>query len=243
MKVKKIHYCVSCGAEVPGRTKKCNTCKEKEKLHQCSSCENMISGRERKCQDCKDREKEAKRWKTCSCGITFRLDDHQSGGEKVCPRCKDEKFRTAHDDIMNFFDKPRWAFLPLNERIHKTSSIRRNIIQAINGPEFKLFHIHFSKIPHNSTTWDHVNSMTYFIEKYISDCISDPSKKEFDYFKEYLLKYAIQFRVTPELNRKLSKYQTTGITPEQYISVVGLIEGTETIEESIEIIKPYFING
>ncbi|HPI82691.1 MAG TPA: hypothetical protein PK122_05685, partial [Candidatus Paceibacterota bacterium] len=64
MKVKKIHYCVSCGAEVPGRTKKCNTCKEKEKLHQCSSCENMISGRERKCQDCKDREKEAKRWKT-----------------------------------------------------------------------------------------------------------------------------------------------------------------------------------
>jgi len=244
MKVKKERYCISCGKVVSGRTKKCNECKEAEKKHACLSCGKMILGRNRKCQDCKDREKEAKRWKTCSiCGETFRLEDHQRGGNKVCPRCKNAKYMVAFKTIMLFFEEDNpLNYLGLTEAIRIFSSIQRNLIQAITDfPEFKLYEIKFASVPSNSQTWDHVNAMTYFIENYLRSCILDPQKKNFQYFRDYLLQYAIQFRVTPAQNMALAKFQATGITPAQYISVVGPVIG-KTIDESIDIIKDHFIN-
>jgi hypothetical protein len=243
MKQKKIRYCL-CGKELAGRTKKCSECKEKESLHKCLSCDNMIKGRDRKCPACIAIEKEAKRYKTCSiCGQSFRLEDHQGGGNRVCPRCKDAKYRTAYKTIIGFFDEDNpLSYLGLSEGIRNFSSIQRNVIQAVTDfAEFKLRHIKFSSVPGNSQTFDHVNAMTYLIEKFIRDCIHDPSKKNFQYFRDYLLKYAVQFRVTPSQNMLLAKHQAIGVTPSQYISVVGPIEG-KSVEESIEIIRPYFIN-
>jgi hypothetical protein len=242
MKEKKIRTCVSCGKEVSGRIKKCQECKDKEKQHKCMSCDTMITGRDRKCPACIAKEKEERRWKTCSCGITFRLEDHQGGGVRVCPRCKDQDYLMAYNTIMDFFDKPTFLYLPLEKRIRKFSSKQRNVIQAVTDyPEFKLTQIKFKSVPHNSPTWDHINAMTYFIEKYISDCIEDPSLRNFDYFRTYLLRYACQFRVTQKQNMKLAKHQAAGITPDQYINVVGPIE-EKTIDESVDIIKQYFIN-
>jgi len=245
MKIKPRKFCISCGKEVTGRIKKCEECKIREKEHKCLLCDTMIIGREKKCPVCLAKEKEARRWKTCSiCGTQFRLHDHQGGGNKVCQRCKDAKYMVAFKTIMLFFDEENpLNYLSLTEGIRNFSSIQRNLIQAITDySEFKLSKIKFSGVPHNSQTWDHINAMTYFIENYLRDCILDPSKKNFPYFREYLLRYAVQFRVTPAQNMALAPFQAKGITPEQYINVVGPIEG-KTIDESIEIIRTYFING
>jgi hypothetical protein len=245
MKIKKIRYCVSCGKEVSGRIKKCQECKDLEKLHKCMSCDEMIEGKQRKCPKCIAKEREARRWKTCSCGITFRLEDHQGGGEKICKKCKDGDYKFVFRRITDFLNCPDeyWNDLSFEKKVRKFASKSRNDIQAITDyPEFKLNHIRFASVPKNSPTWDHINAMTYFIERYIWDCIEDPSKQNFDYFREYLLHYACQFRVTQKHNMDLAKIQRAGVTPDKYINVVGPIEG-KTIEESIEIIKPYFIHG
>jgi len=245
MKVKKEKYCISCGKAVSGRTKKCKECKETEKLHACLSCGKMIRGRNRKCQDCLDKEREEGRWKTCSiCGDVFRLKDHQGGGNKICHRCKDAKYKIAYNTIMTFFaDDNPLDYLPMPVRIREFASSQRNIIQDTTGySEFKITDVKFESVPPGSQTWDHVNSMTYFIERYITDCLADPAKKNFTYFREYFLKYAVQFRVTPQQNIALIPFQKIGIRSYQYISVVGKIIG-KTIDESIEIVKPHFING
>lgn len=245
MKVKKERYCISCGKVVSGRTKKCNECKEAEKKHACLSCGKMILGRNRKCPECTAKEKEERRWKTCSiCDSVFRLEDHQGGGNKICPRCKDAKYELAFNTIMLFFQSNNpLNYLPMPIRIREFASSERNIIQDTTGySEFKITGVKFASVPSGSQTWDHVNSMTYFIENYINDCILYPSKMTFKYFKSYLLQYAVQFRVTQAHNMSLIVFQKTGITSAQYISVVGPIIG-KTIDESIEIIKPYFING
>jgi hypothetical protein len=150
----------------------------------------------------------------------------------------------AFKTIMNFFEEDNpLSYLNLTEGIRNFSSIQRNLIQAITDyPEFKIYKIKFLSVPPNSQTWDHVNAMTYFIENYLRDCILDPGKKNFPYFREYLLRYAVQFRVTPAQNMLLAPFQSIGITSAQYISVVGPIED-KSVQESIEIIKPYFING
>lgn len=207
-------------------------------------CGNPVKSPQRTCQECKDAEAEAKRWKICSvCGEEFRLQDHQSGAVKVCPRCKDAHWKMAHDTILLFFH-PENPFDYLNEaKVRKFASIQRNIIQAVTDyPEFKLRHIRFASVPRSSLTFDHINAMTYLIENYIYMVRDDFRMAEFEEFKRYLLKYAVQFRVTPEQNMTLAKYQANGITPEKYIEVVGPLVG-KTEKESIEIIRPYFING
>ena len=63
---------------------------------------------------------------------------------------------------------------------------------------------------------------------------------------EFYKKYAKQFKVLKSHNQELRKYQKYGITPAQYISVVGrVIENGQilSIEDSIEKIRPYFIHG
>lgn len=213
--------------------------KSKIKLCQCG---NIISARNKKCHECKEKEKERKRWKLCKCGFIFKLEVFQGGGNRVCPQCKNEDYLEAHDTIMLFFDKPRYSFLPIEKRIRKFANKQRNIIQASTDyAEFKLYNINFSSVSRNSKTWDHINAMTYIIENYISECISEPIKKDFSYFRGYLLKYAVQFRVTKKQNMELIKYQRTGITPKQYISVVGNMEG-KTEVESIKEIEHHFIN-
>ena len=208
-------------------------------------CGNPVKSPQRTCQECRDREAEARRWKVCNvCGDAFRLEDHQSGSVKVCPRCKDAHWKMAHETVLLYFSPENpFDYLPEEERIRKFASVQRNIIQAVTDyPEFKLRHIHFESVPRSSLTFDHINAMTYLIENYIRQVREDYKMAEYEAFKEYLLKYSVQFRVTPEQNMTLAKYQATGITPEKYIEVVGPIKGM-SIKKSIEKIRPHFING
>ena len=245
---KKVQRYCKCGNPVFNRKRKCDECKERDALpkeKKCKSCDTMITGRSAKCQECKDKEAEAKRNKICSiCGESFRLEDHQNASVKVCPRCKDAKYRMAFETIMLYFSigNPLY-YLNTKDQIRGFASMQRNIIQAVSMfPEFKLSHIKFVSVPKSSQTFDHINTMTFFIENYIRACRLDPRKKSYEYFRKYLLKYAVQFRVTPQQNMDLVKFQTTGITPEQYISVVGPIEGKSEVE-SIDSIREHFICG
>ena len=198
-----------------------------------------------KCDECKEREWRESRIRTCStCESSFMLMDHQHGGESVCLKCKYDKYKSALYTIMGYFNPYNpFEHLGVKKSLRVFSSMYRNIIQDITGyPEFKIRHIRFASVPESSETWDHVNAMTYFIQYYLKICLEDPTKMDFEYFVKYLHKYAVQFKVTPAQNRELEKYQRTGITPEQYISVVGPIIGM-TIKESIEAIREYFIHG
>jgi len=208
-------------------------------------CGRAVRVPQRTCQFCFDERAEAKRNKICNvCEEPFRLEDHQNASVKVCPRCKDARYKVAFDTIMTFFtDNPPLGYLSLNKQIRNFSSIQRNVIQAVTMfPEFRISSLRFASVPSNSQTFDHVNAMTYFIEYYINDCVNNEWKRDFGYFREFLLKYAVQFRVTPAQNMLLAKYQANGITPEKYIKVVGPLKG-KTKKESIEIIRPHFING
>jgi hypothetical protein len=214
-------------------------------INKCQCGKIMVNRTSRqKCDECIEREWRLSRLRTCSCGTTFMLMDHQNGGERICPRCKNAKYEVAFNTIMTFFNENNpLAYLNLPERIRTFSSIQRNVIQAVTDfAEFKLRHIKFQSVPYSSQTFDHVNAMTYLIENYIRECLSDSLKKNFEYFREYLLKYAVQFRVTPSQNMALARFQVTGITPSQYISIVGPIEGM-TIKETEEAIREHFIHG
>jgi len=208
-------------------------------------CGNAVRVPQRTCQSCLDARAESKRWKVCNvCGEEFRLEDHQSASVKVCPKCKNAHWQMAYDTIMLYFEpKNSFNYLSENEKIRKFASIQRNIIQSVTDyPEFKLRHIEFESVPSSSLTFDHINAMTYLIENYIREVKANFGLSGYENFRDYLLKYAVQFRVTPAQNMALAKYQGSGITPEKYIDVVGPIKG-KTIKESIEIIRPHFING
>jgi len=250
MSNKKQRTCISCKNIVSGRTRKCQECKDKEKKakeRKCISCEKIIIGRTRRCQECKDRIEDEKKNKICKrlgCGIKFRLEEGQKGQIRICPRCKEADFKMAFKTINLFFDDDNpYNYLSSEYRPRIFSSKQRNIIQAVTDyPEFKIKNIIFENVDIESKTWDHINTMTFFIENYLLECIKDPFKKTFVYFKEYLLKYAVQFKVNPKHNMNLISYQVKGITPEEYICVVGpIVDHTE--KESVEIIRPHFING
>ena len=245
---KKVQRYCQCGNPVYNRKRKCDECKERDALpkeKKCISCDNMITGRSNKCQECKDKEAEAKRNKICNvCEEPFRLEDHQNASVKVCPRCKDAKYRVAFNTIMTFFDDDfPLTYLNLNKQVRNFASIQRNVIQAVTMfPEFRISNVKFASVPTSSQTFDHVNAMTYFIEYYINDCVYQEWKRDFKYFREFLLKYAVQFRVTPAQNMALVPFQAKGIKSHEYVSVVGPIKGM-TEEETIKVIKPYFIHG
>lgn len=246
MTKKAQRYC-KCGNPVYNRKRKCDECKERDALpkeKKCRTCDNMITGRAQQCQECKDREAEAKRNKVCSvCDTDFRLKDHQSASVKVCPICKDAKYKVAFNTIMTFFDEDLpLQYLGINRMIRIFASMQRNIIQSINGPEFRPLEIKFASVPSSSQTFDHINGMTHLIEEYLTDCIYNKELRDFAYFRKYLLKYGCQFRVTPSQNLSLAKFQSKGVTSAQYVSVVGPIIG-KSIDETIKIIKPYFIHG
>lgn len=215
-------------------------------INQCECGKLMVNRTSKqKCDECKEKKKRESRLRECStCGSKFMLMDHQHGGESVCLRCKYDKYKFALVFFLQYFNlNNSFNHLGRNKSLRVFSSMCRNIVQDITGyPEFKIRDIRFASVPKDSETWDHVNAMTYFIQYYLQLCLSDPSKKDFEYFVKYLHKYAVQFKVTPEQNRRLERFQKTGITPEQYISVVGPIIG-KTVKESVEIIREHFIHG
>ena len=246
MTKKSQRYC-KCGNPVYNRKRKCDECKERDALpkeKKCRTCDTMITGRSTQCQECKDREAEAKRNKVCTvCEAPFRLEDHQSASTRVCSRCKEAKYKVAFNTIMTFFDQDLpLKYLGPNNMVRIFASMQRNIIQSVSGPEFRLLDIKFASVPPGSQCFDHINGMTRLIEEYVTDCIYNPEIRNFSYFRRYLLGCGCQFRVTPAQNMALAPFQSKGITSAQYVSVVGPIIG-KTIDETIKIIKPYFIHG
>lgn len=241
--------CLKCGKEIIGRTKKCQECKnkgKKSKEKKCISCENIVTGKTKKCQECKDKEYLESRTKVCPrCEKKFILEDHQHGRESICQECKENDYKFIFFRIKDFVDNT-YKFFPnisLEKKVHVFALKSRNDVQAVTDyREFKKYDIKFTSVKSSDRTFDHVNAMTFIIENYILEVLKDDRKLLFLYFKEYLLKYGVQFRVTQKHNIELIKYQIKGITPEEYISVVGLIKGY-TEKESIEKIREYFING
>lgn len=224
------------------------------------SCGNVLISPHKKCPECIEKERIENRTKTCSCGNVFILDDNQNGNVTVCPRCKEADYKLAYITAELYFDKrdPYYYIRDIEERIRKFSSKERNIIQSVTGyPEFKI-PIKFESTPDKKPCWDHNNSMTNFLVDYLKIRVDQrknkikeflrSDKKKFEFFKNFLLKYGRQFPTTPEANQELIKYQIHGVTPSQYVGVVGKVVEfygspvNKSVEESIEIIKPYFIN-
>jgi hypothetical protein len=244
-KTKKINFCIVCNTIVIGRVKKCDECKRKAKEHPCKICGKPITGKARKCQVCKDREAEQKRIKTCECGTVFILTPDQKGLVRTCPLCREGDYKFAHRRVSDFIDNPDeyYPHIPIEGRIRKFASKSRNDVQSTSDySSFKMSGFKFQSNNQGKPTMDHVNAMTYIIEYYIKQCFAGNFINTLENFKKYYDRYAVQFPVSREHNEKLRVYQAKGVTPEQYISVVGPLVG-KTAEESIEIIRPHFIHG
>jgi len=214
-------------------------------FRECPKCSEPFLGKSHICQSCKDAEAEAKRWKVCDCGNNFRLEDGQGGGTRVCPACKEDDYDFFFKRAVLYFNG---KFFPRakseDERMYKYASKSRNDIQSTTGyANFKMMY-HFENVDWKvDNTWEHINSMTFLIYNFLKRCLEDPSRKNYNYARNYLLKYGVQFRTSAAQNYALVPFQTSdnGVTPEQYISIVGNIKG-KTKEETIDIIKKHFIN-
>ena len=171
--------------------------------------------------------------------------DHQAGGERVCPHCREGDYVFLYDRLRLFIDNPDryYAHTPLDFRMWKYASKGRNDVQSTS--DYRDFKRNYKFVNMNKKipTWDHVNSMTYILYHYLKGVLVT---KQFDgsflEFVEYYDKYAVQFPVLPGDNQALKEYQAKGIKPEEYAAEVGPIEG-HTHEETVEAIREHFIHG
>jgi len=211
----------------------------------CKDCGEPYLGSKQICSTCETRRAEELRWKDCECGNRFRLEDGQSRGTRVCPACKEDDYDFFYNRAIQYFNH---RFYPRakteEERMYKYASKSRNDIQSTTGyANFKMMY-EFENVDWRvDNTWEHINSMTFLIYNFLKRCTEDPVRKNYNYAKNYLLKYGVQFRTSAAQNYALVPFQTSenGVTPEQYISIVGNIKG-KTKEETIDIIKKHFIN-
>lgn len=215
-------------------------------LNKCPGCGELMVNRtsKQKCDKCKEREWRLSRLKVCSCGSTFMLQDHQHGGERVCPACREGDYKFVFRRISDFISNPHWYWPHINmkDRIRKFASKSRNDVQSTTDyRNFKMYDLEFQNNNQKVPTMDHINAMTYIIEHYIEGCLSGKYKLDLDEFKDYYNKYAVQFPVSQKDNLKLREFQVKGVTPEEYISIVGPLKNL-SIEESIEKIRKHFIN-
>lgn len=213
------------------------------KFRECKYCQSPFLGSKHTCPACEARFAEALRWVDCSCGEKFRLEDHQNRQTRVCPKCKEEDYRFYCNRILNYFDENYYPRAKTEEeRMYKFASKSRNDVQSVTGySNFKMMYF-FENVDwkiHN--TWEHINSMTFLTYNLLKELGKDKSKRNYEYISDYLLHYGVQFRTSAEQNQALIEFQTDGVTPEEYISVVGNIKG-KTKDETIAIIKKHFIN-
>ena len=209
----------------------------------CKDCEEPFIGSKQICSNCEVRRAEELRWKDCECGNRFRLDDGQSRGTRVCPACKDDDYDFFYNRAVHYFEHKYYPRAKSeDERIYKYASKSRNDIQSTTGySNFKMMY-HFENVDWRvDNTWEHINSMTFLIYNFLKRCSEDPARKNYSYARNYLLKYGVQFRTSAIQNQALVPFQANGITPQEYISVVGNIKG-KTKDETIDIIKKHFIN-
>ena len=125
----------------------------------------------------------------------------------------------------------------------KFATKARNDIQSTTDYAFyKMVDYKFENVNWEiDKTWEHINSMSFLIYTFLKRSIEDPKRRNFSYCKNFLTKYGVQFRTSAQQNQDLIKYQKNGVTPEEYISIVGNIVG-KTKEKTITIIKKHFIN-
>ena len=213
-------------------------------FNECTECSGPVIAPKRICQSCRDAEEEAKRWKVCTtCGESFRLEDHQSAITKICSACKEEEFYWCYERTMLYFNKEFFNRIKDPEKkVTRFALKARNDIQSTTEySEFKKLYKFENVDWKEDKTFDHINSMSYILSNFLKRCIENPKLRNYNYFRNYLLKYGVQFRTSQRQNYDLIEFQREGITPEQYLSVVGNIKG-KTKEESINIIKKHFIN-
>ena len=214
------------------------------KFTSCKDCGSPFLGRVHKCQSCIDAEIETKRHKECTiCGEVFRLKDGQSGVTRICPDCKEEDIYWCYKRTILYFDEEFFKRISSDtKRMERFALKARNDIQSITEySEFKKDYVFENVDWKIDTTYDHINSMSYILSNFIKKCNENPKLKNYEYFRNYLLKYGCQFRTSQKQNYDLIQYQKTGVTPEEYISVVGNSKN-KTKEETIAIIKKHFIN-
>ena len=222
---------------------------KKMKFSACPSCGKVMINKKsnQKCDECKERERIQSRIRICaSCGNPFMLEDHQHGGERICPKCKEGDYFFVWDRLGPFIDHPHkyWPEISdMSKRIHRFASKARNDVQSTTDyPEFKMRHISFESMKQDTPTMDHLNGMTYILKNYLTKVFEGSMKYDFEEFKKYYKKYAVQFPVTQRHNLDLRPFQENGVKPDEYVNVVGNLEG-HTKEETVEIIKEHFING
>ena len=214
-------------------------------FNSCKTCSEPLIAPKHICPTCRDAELEAKRWKICECGNNFRLEDDQGGGTRVCPACKEDDYDFFYTRAISYFEHKYFPRAKSeDERMYKYSSKARNDIQATTGySNFKMPY-QFENVDWSvDKTWEHINSMTNSYYTFLKRCKEDPSRKNFHYARNFLLKYGVQFRTSAAQNQALIPFQNKpgGITPSEYIAIVGNLKG-KTKEETIDIIKDHFIN-
>ena len=208
----------------------------------CKDCGEPYLGSKQICFNCEAKRAEELRWVDCACGEKFRLEDHQNRQTRVCPKCKEEDYRLFFNQVINFFNTNPFPRLSPEDEMYKFSSKERNIVQSTTGYSNFKMHYEFENVNWEvDNTWEHINSMTFLIFNFLKKCHKNPKLRNYEYARNYLLKYGVQFRTSAKHNQDLVKFQTNGVTPEEYISVVGNIKG-KTKEETIDIIKKHFIN-
>lgn len=216
-------------------------------INQCQCGKLMVNRTvKQKCDECKEREWRESRLRSCSaCGANFMLHDHQHGGERICEACREQDWKFLFRRISDFVLHTDEYFgnLPLDRKIHRFALKSRNDIQAVTDyRNFKMYHFKFQNNNQKTPTMDHINAMTHIIEYFIRGYFSGKYKLDYDVFREYLLKYAVQFPVTQRDNLALREFQARGIKPEEYVEVAGPLED-HTHEETIEAIREHFIHG
>lgn len=219
----------------------------------CKDCQGPVISPKRICDDCLEQRDLEERTKICSvCRDSFEVERGGNKRLKVCDRCKKAKYRLAHKTVLLYFDEDNpLLYLKDPDIIAQVfSSVERNIIQSITEfPEF-LLDIQFENVDYTKpgeNTREHINGMLSTIKKYILECLTDELKKKYEKWEKHLFQYGCQVITSKKHNQQLKDFQNKpgGITPREYISVVGrVIKNGKilSIEKSINILKPYFIN-
>lgn len=249
--------CVKCSSPFLGKKHKCQSCidieAEDKKWGICVDCKGLVRKPKRICDPCLENRDLKERTKDCSvCHIKFIVEKGGNKRLKVCDRCKKAKYKLAHKTVLLYFDEDNpLLYLKDPDIIAQVfASVERNIIQSITEfPEF-LLDIQFENVDSSKSsenTREHINGMLSTIKKYILECLTDEQKKGYEDWEKHLFQYGCQVITSKKHNQQLKDFQNKleGIIPREYISIVGRIiqKGKIlSIEESINIMKPYFIN-
>ena len=246
-RIANLKYCSVCSTSiVPKKGQKCNQCKSKiaedlriSKMKFCSCGVEVFNG-SKKCNSCKDIEK---RTITCSCGtVHVRKIGYTSS---KCQQCRAENLANVFCSVKGFFDpimgNVYGSHKSMSKRIRSFAGDNRNAIKEVTRfPEF-IMPYRFKNVPKDAKCADHINGMLFTMENYLHMVIDDPSKLNMKDFKRYIKRYGVKFMITQAQNLgPLKKFQKTGVSPSQYISIVGEIRD-KTFTESVDIIKYHFI--